>query len=49
MFVPKGPINNIYNSIGLDNGLVPSRWQAIIWTNDGKFIDTYMCQSAWMS
>ena len=21
--------------IGSDNGLVPSRWHAIIWTNDG--------------
>ena len=21
--------------IGSDNGLAPSRWQAIIWTNDG--------------
>ena len=32
-FVPKGPINN--SSIGSDNGLAPTRWQAIIWTNDG--------------
>ena len=24
-----------YSSIGLDNGLAPSRRQAIIWTNDG--------------
>ena len=23
-----------YSSIGSDNGLVPTRWQAIIWTND---------------
>ena len=23
-----------YSSIGLDNGLVPVRWQAIVWTND---------------
>ena len=30
-FVRKGPINNI----GSDNGLVLSRQQAIIWTNDG--------------
>ena len=29
-FVPKGPVN-----IGSDNGLVLSRQQAIIWTNDG--------------
>ena len=34
-FVPKGSINNIPACIGLDNGLVPSRRQAIIWTNDG--------------
>ena len=30
-FAPYGPID----SIGSDNGLAPSRWQAIIWTNDG--------------
>ena len=33
-FVRKGPIKN-YASIGLDNGLAPSRRQAIIWINDG--------------
>ena len=27
--------NQQYSSIGSDNGLVPTRWQAIIWTNDG--------------
>ena len=32
-FVPKGAINNFF-SIGSDNGLAPSRRQAIIWTND---------------
>ena len=32
--VPKGPVNNI-SSIGSDNGMVPARWRAIIWTNDG--------------
>ena len=32
-FVPKGPINNIH--IGLDNGLAPTRRQAVIWMNDG--------------
>ena len=37
---PKGPINNI-NSIGSDSGLVPTRRQAIIWTNDDYFTDTY--------
>ena len=31
-FVPEAPI---YNNPGIcsDNGLVPKRWQAIIWTN----------------
>ena len=33
-FVPKGQINK-NSSIGSDNGLAPSRRQAIIWTNDG--------------
>ena len=33
-FVPKDPINN-NRSIGSDNGLAPSRRQAIIWSNDG--------------
>ena len=28
--------------IGSDNGLAPSRWQAIIWTNDDYFTDEYM-------
>ena len=27
--------NQQYSSIGSDNGLVPIRRQAIIWTNDG--------------
>ena len=31
-FVPKGPIGN-NPSIGLDNGLAPNRWWAIMWTN----------------
>ena len=30
-FIPKDPID----SIGSDNGLVPNRRQAIIWTNGG--------------
>ena len=34
-FGPKGPINNINNIIGSDNGLAPIRRQTIIWTNDG--------------
>ena len=39
----------IYYSIGLDNGLVPARRQALIWTNAGKFTDAYMRHSASMS
>ena len=31
--LPLGPINNI-SGIGSDNGLVPIRRQAIIWTSD---------------
>ena len=27
--------NQHYSSIGSDNGLVPARQQAIMWTNDG--------------
>ena len=46
--VPKGPINN-KSSIGSDNGLAPTRRQAIFWTNAGLFIDTYMRHSASMS
>ena len=47
-FVPEGRINNILH-IGSDNGLAPTRRQAIIWTNDGKFTDAYMRHSASMS
>ena len=32
-FVSRGS-NEQYSSIGSDNGLVPTRQQAIIWTND---------------
>ena len=32
--------------IGSDNGLVPIRRQAIIWTNDGYIIYAYMRHSA---
>ena len=32
-FVPGDQINNVL-SIGSDNGLAPTRQQAIIWTND---------------
>ena len=38
-----------YSGIGSDNGLVPARWQAIVWTNDGYFTDAYMRHSASMS
>ena len=31
------PIYNQWVSIGLDSGLAPKRWQAIIWTNYGLF------------
>ena len=33
-YVPKGPIDN-NPAFGSDDGLVPNRWQAIIWTKDG--------------
>ena len=42
-FVPKGSIDNI--STGSDNGLAPTRRQAIIWTNDGKLTDAYIYAS----
>ena len=47
-FVHKGPIDN-FSSIESGNGLVPTRQQAIIWTNDGYIADTYMRQSALIS
>ena len=34
--------NEQYSSKGSDNGLGPTRWQAIIWTNDGYITDAYM-------
>ena len=37
-----------YSSIGSDNGLVPTRPQAIIWTNDGYITDAVMHHSASM-
>ena len=37
-YVPKGQ-NLQYFRIGLDNGLVPTWQPAIIWANDGQFID----------
>ena len=41
--------NEQYSSNGSDNGLAPSRRQAIIWTNGGWFTDAYMRHSASMS
>ena len=35
--------------IGLDNGLAPTKQQAVIWTNDGYFTDAYIRHSASMS
>ena len=45
-FVPKGPINTIPALVQI---MAWRRPQAIIWTNDGKFTDTYMRHSASMS
>ena len=45
-FVPKGQINNIPALVQI---LAPTRWQAIIWPNDGKITDAYMRHSASMS
>ena len=41
--------NQQYSSIGSDNGLAPSRRQAIIWNNDDLFTDAYMRHLASMS
>ena len=38
-----------YSIIGSDNGLAPTRRQAIIWTKDGQFTDAYMRNSASMT
>ena len=38
-----------YSIIGTDNGLVPNRWQAIIWTHGGGFTDEYMHHLVLMS
>ena len=40
--VPEGPIDN---SIGLGNGLVLNRWQAISSTND-NLVHVHMCHRA---
>ena len=42
-------INWQYFITGSDNGLAPARRQAIIWTYDGQFADTYMRHSASVS
>ena len=47
-FVPKGQINNI-PALVQKIGLVPTKRQAIMWTNDCKFTDTYLRHSASMS
>ena len=39
-FVPKVR-NQHYSGIGVDNGLAPTRRQAIILTNDGYITDAY--------
>ena len=38
-----------YSSIGSDNGMAPTRRQAVISTTDGKFTDAYMRHSASMN
>ena len=38
-----------YSSLGSDNGLAPTRRQAIVWTNAGLITDAYMRHSASMS
>ena len=40
-FVPKIRIYK-YSSTGLDNGSVPTKQKAIIWTNDGWFSGIYI-------
>ena len=35
-------MNYQYSSIGSEYGLAPTRWKAIIWTNDDYFTDAYM-------
>ena len=41
--------NQPHSSIGSDNGLAPTRQQAIIWTHAGWLKDAYMRHSASMS
>ena len=41
--------NYLYSNIGSDNGLAPTRRQAIIWNNDTYITDAYMRHSASIS
>ena len=36
------------STVASDNGLAPTRWQAIIWTNDGKFTNTCDTWPQWV-
>ena len=45
-FVPNVQINNIPALVKI---MAPTRQQAIIWNNDGKFTDAYMRHSVVMS
>ena len=40
--------NYQYSSIGSDNGLVPSRGQAIIWTNDDLLTHVWVTRPQWV-
>ena len=46
--VRKIRINNIAARIVSDNGLAPTRQQAIIWTNDGWYTGAYLRHSTSM-
>ena len=43
-FVPKDSVNNIAALVQMMAWRRP-RGQAIVWANDGQFIDAYMCHS----
>ena len=47
-FVPKVS-NQQYSSIGLDNGLAPTRCKVIIWTKDSWFTEAYLRHSVSMT
>ena len=49
VYIPLGFNINNYHATPLDNGLAPTRRQAIIWTNDSYITDAYMRHSASMS